>query len=299
MTPRPRASGYIYMSSPSISALFLQHILQDQSQHFTICQPRVVHSCSNSASCTSDLVLVSSLVEICLSILITTISMAEEIRYVTLNGQPPNGGVPPGRMFASIVVQAPAINPGHYGPPPPYPAQYQPAIPTVHPQPPYPAQYQPAIPTVYPQPPHPVAPAAPVARASPVQEWDPPGSYVDGCKMQGNGFTMIISREITRFLFLWDGIRPCDYHRGFYPGYFNRMELKAESSMTVGEFIDGLGMPHGDQYAIQELEELGDQRWTSGLTITRGSDHARKTLAEVGWSARRSRDRPIWLMRKS
>lgn len=105
-------------------------------------------------------------------------------------------------------------------------------------------------------------------------------------------------REITRFYFLWDGTRPCDYHRGYYAKQFNFVEHRAFSAMTVRDLIDGLGTPFVDHYGIQEMEELGDNRWTSGLTITRGSQHASRTLAEVGWSARRSHNRPIWLLVK-
>lgn len=269
------------MSPPSISALFLQHILQDQSPHSTIHHPRVVHFCSDSASCTSVPYSVLSPVEICLSFLVTITSMAEEIRYVTRNGQPPNGGVPPGRLLASFTFGLPAPNPGNHALPPPY----------VAPNPPF-------IPTVHPEPPQPVAPAAPVTWTSPVRDWNPPGQYVDGCIMQGNGWTMIMPREITRFYFLWDGTRPCDSHRGYYSKPFNVVEHRAISAMTVWDLMDGLGMPFQDHYGIQEMENLGENRYASGLTVTRGSQHASKTLAEVGWSARRSEHRPIWLLVK-
>lgn len=68
--------------------------------------------------------------------------------------------------------------------------------------------------------------------------------------------------------------------------------------MTVKDLIKGLGAPAGDQNGVTEMEELGDNRFTVGLTITQGSDNAKKTLAEVGWSQRRSEAAPIWLVVK-
>ena len=66
-----------------------------------------------------------------LHILIITIKMPEETRYITLNGDVPNGGVPPGRTFVSVAGLPYGPNPNHYpfspapfsaayGPPPPY-----------------------------------------------------------------------------------------------------------------------------------------------------------------------------------
>ncbi len=68
--------------------------------------------------------------------------------------------------------------------------------------------------------------------------------------------------------------------------------------MTVKDLIKGLGAPAGDQNGVTEMKELGDARFTVGLTITQGSDNAKKTLAEVGWSQRRSEAKPIWLVVK-
>ena len=68
--------------------------------------------------------------------------------------------------------------------------------------------------------------------------------------------------------------------------------------MTVKDLIKGLGAPAGDQNGVTEMEELGDSRFTAGLTITQGSDDAKKTLAEVGWSQRKSEAAPIWLVVK-
>ena len=53
--------------------------------------------------------------------LITLITMPEktEIHYITLNGQPPNGGVPSGRKLFSVAINPGLVGAGH-GHPPPY-----------------------------------------------------------------------------------------------------------------------------------------------------------------------------------
>ena len=59
--------------------------------------------------------------------------------------------------------------------------------------------------------------------------------------------------------------------------------------------MKGLGAPEEDNYGLTEMEELGDNRFAAGLTITRGSDLSKKTLAETGWTQRRSEAAPIWV----
>lgn len=68
--------------------------------------------------------------------------------------------------------------------------------------------------------------------------------------------------------------------------------------MTVKDLIKQLGAPAGEQNGITEMEELGDNRFTAGVTITRGSEDAKKTLAEMGWTQRRSEAAPIWIVVK-
>ena len=68
--------------------------------------------------------------------------------------------------------------------------------------------------------------------------------------------------------------------------------------MTMKDLIKGLGAPEGDQHGITEMEELGNNRFTAGLTITQGSERAKKTLAELGWTQRRSEAAPIWVLVK-
>ena len=68
--------------------------------------------------------------------------------------------------------------------------------------------------------------------------------------------------------------------------------------MTVKDLIKRLGAPAGEQNGITEMEELGDDRFTAGVTITQGSEDAKKTLAEVGWTQMRSEAGPIWIVVK-
>ena len=63
--------------------------------------------------------------------------------------------------------------------------------------------------------------------------------------------------------------------------------------MTMKDLIKGLG-----QHGITEMEELGNNRFTAGLTITRGSERAKMTLAELGWTQKRSDAAPIWVLVK-
>lgn len=62
--------------------------------------------------------------------------------------------------------------------------------------------------------------------------------------------------------------------------------------------MDQLGVPHKENDGIEEMDKSGENRYVRGLCITRGSPHAGMTLAQVGWSARRSAHRPVWLMVK-
>ena len=68
--------------------------------------------------------------------------------------------------------------------------------------------------------------------------------------------------------------------------------------MTLGDLIKRLGAPAGDRNGISEMEELGDARFTVGSTIMQGSDDAKKTLAEIGWTQRKSEAAPIWILVK-
>lgn len=98
--------------------------------------------------------------------------------------------------------------------------------------------------------------------------------------------------------FVGDGTRPCDAPNGYYPHQFAFTAHKVPSMMTVKDLIKGLGAPAGDQNGITEMVELGDNRFASGVTIMQGSDDAKKTLAEVGWTQRNSEAAAIWFVVK-
>lgn len=72
------------------------------------------------------------------------------------------------------------------------------------------------------------------------------------------------------------------------------------TNLTVGELMRQLGVPaaeYGHQYGITEVHEMGEGRFTAGQTILRDSEHANKTLAQIGWDeCRGTCRRPVWIM---
>ena len=113
-----------------------------------------------------------------------------------------------------------------------------------------------------------------------------------------DGRAVLFTGELTTFEFLIDGERPCDEPYGYYPRRFNHDKFSAPSTATLQEFMVSLGVPQEGQFGITEMEELGDNRWTAGVTITQGTDDARKTLEEIGWTKSRSDSAPIWIVVK-
>ena len=69
--------------------------------------------------------------------------------------------------------------------------------------------------------------------------------------------------------------------------------------MTVRDLMKGLGTPEREDAGITEMEELGDNRFSAGMTITQGSEWAEMSLRELGWSQRKSEAAPIWLLVKT
>lgn len=68
--------------------------------------------------------------------------------------------------------------------------------------------------------------------------------------------------------------------------------------MTVRDLIGALGAPPGPQNGITEMEELGDSRWSAGVTVEQGSRDAERSLRSLGWTQRRSQKKPIWVVVK-
>ena len=244
--------------------------------------------------------------------------MPEETRYVTVNGNVPNGGIPPGRMFFSVGAGPPLEpNLGRYAHiPPPAPSApqndgkmsqptYSPRIlihgivtgrgfgvPT-H----WPTMYLgfPPLPPPAPRTPHRAASSPPDPTPPKYQK---PGNYIGGNILPGKEWTLITPSELTTIFFVNDGTRPCDAPNGHFPHRFNFTKHKAPTVMTVKDLMKGLGMPEGENFGVTEMEELGDNRFTAGMTIRQGSEWAEKTLRELGWSQRKSEAAPIWLLVK-
>lgn len=121
---------------------------------------------------------------------------------------------------------------------------------------------------------------------------------MDGHMLRGDGWSYITPSEHTTIHFVGDGTRPCDAPNGYHPHQLRFTKHRVPSMMTVKDLVKGLGAPAGDQNGITEMMELGDNRFTAGITITQGSEDAKKTLAETGWTQRRSEIAPIWIVVK-
>lgn len=219
----------------------------------------------------------------------------EETRYVTLNGKVPNGGVPPGRMFASVAFAPsgpyPSYHPftpgpfsGGYAPPPPYHS------PRNHGKIPQRADIpQPLSLDTAPPPPGPPSHGS---------LYEPPGQYLDSRIMHGPGYTYLLPSEHTTIHFVHDASRPCDYPGGYYPHPFDFTTHKVATMITVRELLKILRCPPGDQNGITEMIALPNFRFVAAETVTWGSDDVNKTLGQMGWTQRRSGPAPIWILVK-
>ena len=127
----------------------------------------------------------------------------------------------------------------------------------------------------------------------PVRE--PPGQYVDGQLMKGSDWTYITHAENATFIFLHNGDRPFDAPNGYYPIRFPFSKHKAPCNLTVREFINRLGCPEGPQLGVTEMICGDDNRFFEGDTFTQGDVTSNRTLAEVGWTAARNDNTPVWL----
>ena len=121
---------------------------------------------------------------------------------------------------------------------------------------------------------------------------------MDGHMMHGDGWSYITPTENTTIHFVGDGTRPCDAPNGYHPQQFGFTKHKVPTTMTVKDLIKQLGAPAGDQNGITEMEELGDNWFAAGITITQGSEDAKKSLAAMGWTQRRSEAAPVWIVVK-
>ena len=127
---------YIYVCLQQICSSF-PSILRDQNTHVTTHQPRdfiTVLAPLPVQHYLQRLFLLPFLLDVfphIPHIIVITINMPEETRYITMSGDVPNGGVPPGRTLISVAGLPYGPNPNHYpfspapfsaayGPPPPY-----------------------------------------------------------------------------------------------------------------------------------------------------------------------------------
>ncbi|KAL9045548.1 MAG: hypothetical protein Q9214_001428 [Letrouitia sp. 1 TL-2023] len=218
--------------------------------------------------------------------------------FVTMTGQPPNGGVPPGVAFFAPQPQRIEEELGTvYPPPPPYapPAHRQPIPP---PPPPAPVSSM----FVPPQPPPPGPGPGPAAAATPqlqaaVNYQNLPGSSLAGVEapsIRGIGYLFAEKHTVLHFIpNRWLQMN-CPGREPVYRPYI------FPTNLTVGELIRQLGVPsaeYGHQYGITEVHEMGEGRFTAGQTILRDSEDANKTLAQIGWDeCRGTSRRPVWIM---
>ena len=117
----------------------------------------------------------------------------------------------------------------------------------------------------------------------------PPGQNIEGGMLLG---------DLTHIHWLDDGDRPCDAPNGYFPRRFDFTMYKVPSVMRVRDLIEHLEAPPGDRFGITQMVEVGNDTWAAGVTITRGSAMADRTLAELGWTQQSSEAAPIWLCMK-
>ncbi|KAI4139268.1 MAG: hypothetical protein L6R39_006389 [Caloplaca ligustica] len=222
--------------------------------------------------------------------------------FRTLNGEPPNGGVPPGTAFYGSFASppaAPAI------PPPPYPMHHltpqldprmflPPQEAFLPPPPPPPPVQSPPYTQDFPYhvqlftPPPPPPPPAPTP-----PQWSPPGASLLGQPAPNfGGVEYLYPRDNTVLHVIMDKYMTLDTTTRL-PKWEPRL---FPTGLTVGELIAQLGAPEGPKFGLMEVHEQGDGRWAAGQVILQGSEDAKKTLREVGWVETRGFSaKPVWL----
>ncbi|KAL8851098.1 MAG: hypothetical protein Q9221_003994 [Calogaya cf. arnoldii] len=244
--------------------------------------------------------------------------------YRTLNGQPPNGGVPPGvGFYPAHPPAAPPATPAASPPPPPYALHYfspnldpRMFLPQqiAQPQPPPPPPSAPPIHALvdprwfYPPlqmilaPPAPApapAPPAPAPAPAPApQQWmtTPPGASLFGqpAPTFGGGVDYLFPQDHTVIHFIHDVHMRLDTPIPT-PGFEARL---FPTNLPVVELIRRLGAPTTDdsKFGVMEVHQLGDGKWTAGMTVLLNSDAAKKTLREIGWGTNRGSTAPaVWI----
>jgi hypothetical protein len=229
-------------------------------------------------------------------------SSPPRIHYLTMSGDPPNGGVPPGVYFSAqpppgFVAPRPdmpwassAVDTHSMGAPPPYQA-----VPDPHPS--FPVCYGPAIrrpvtvgsfPDAYPLPCLNLPPTPSSAAAT---YFVPPGSSLNGVTPDLDGFAYIFPPDDahTTINFAEPPARPCDNANSHE--LINWSRHKVPTTLTVSQLIEQLG-GIGDADGVTEIYEQGDGKWAKGMTYTKNGEHEDKMLKEIGWTKRRGDEAP-------
>ncbi|KAL8994376.1 MAG: hypothetical protein Q9169_005640 [Polycauliona sp. 2 TL-2023] len=184
--------------------------------------------------------------------------------YQTHDGQPPNGGLPPG--YAPLVASRPP--------------QY--TIPTSF----QPAQYLPPTTNMF-LPPQ----QAPPQVSAPTSPTYPAGS-VPGTAKYGLSSPDFAKANRTHFKITWE--RDLDVSNPV--GGFPFTIWSVPSDFPVGQLIRDMALPSDPAYGITEFRECGGGRFEQVQTIFASTDRARKSLKKVGWgSDRGTAAKPVWI----
>lgn len=248
----------------------------------------------------------------CLSI---RVAMAPVRRhYLTLNGQPPNGGFPPGWIPPAAVQpvappQPVAPLPSPYVHPPYVPPTYGP--PCIPPRPDYGygfGSFLPGPALVAPRPDtvclssgylpfwamEPGLPGPPAPPPPPPPGF-PRGTYIDGATVRfESNMNYLFPEQHTVIHFFLDGFKPWE-HQGMTHTW---AAFKVSTMMTVNELIRQLRCKENNEEldCISECIEVGDGVWLRGSSFKLGEDNSNQTLEALGWNeARGTVSKPVWL----
>ncbi|KAL9029967.1 MAG: hypothetical protein Q9196_001853 [Gyalolechia fulgens] len=138
----------------------------------------------------------------------------------------------------------------------------------------------------------PPSPTPPVP--SPAQ-WAPPGANLLGQPAPNvEGVDYLYPLDHTLLHIILDKFMQLDTTTRL-PKYEPRL---FPTDLSLRMLIKQLGAPDEEEerYGVVEMHELGDGRWAPGQTILLGSEHANKTLREIGWTETRGfAAKPVWL----
>lgn len=235
----------------------------------------------------------------------TVSSKMSETRWITLNRKVPNGGIPPGIMLMhdpnfSLRDYAPvASNPPNGGMPPSQagwgllPPAYDLLLTGLIPY--HGATAPPATSTA---PPAWTPYQLPAYSDSQCPPYEPPGQYVDGHLMKGEGWSYISPADHTTIFFVNGGVRPCDWPNGFCTQKFDFSKHKVPCNLTVRDLMKRLGCPDNETKGLTEVRESGSGQWIALDSFTQGGESSKQTLEQVGWTKERNETTPVWLVVK-